>query len=370
MREPNRTSGGNAGDAQVVDAVTSIGTRRAGSESERRTARELQRRLEEMGREVELEPTRIRPNFALTHLVHAVAGVVASVLSVYIAGAGFLLAFATTVSAFGDLTGSFHLVRALTPARASQNVVSDEDGDKPGLIVLVAHYDAPLEGMLQGPRLLWWPRALFIALAVITLCTVGRLIGIDAFGFTVIQFIPTVVLIALCPLFADTAIAETSDGRADNAAGVGAVLQLAESHSGKLNHFDLMVLFTGASAHFALGMREWLKQHRKQLDPEATAVISIDNVGDGDPAYAVKEGPIFASRMHPTLAEIAGEVGADSYESREISDAYLSRSAGLPTLRISTTGREGDDNEDRPTVVEFTARLIERIDAEIGPDLR
>jgi Iap family predicted aminopeptidase len=74
--------------------------------------------------------------------------------------------------------------------------------------------------------------------------------------------------------------------------------------------------------------------------------------------------------MHPTLAEIAGEVGANRYESREISDAYLSRSAGLPTLRISTTGREGDDDEeDRPTVVEFTAKLLERIDAEIGPEL-
>jgi hypothetical protein len=367
MREPNRSGGGNAGTSEPIDAVTSIGSRRAGSESERRTARELQRRLEEAGREVELEPTRIHPNFALTHLVHAVAGVVASVLSVYIPSVGFVLALAATVSAFGDLTGSFHLVRSLTPARASQNVVSDEDGGKPGLIVLVAHYDAPLKAMLQGRRLLWWPRALFIALAVITFCTIGRLIGIDAVGFTVIQFIPTVVLIALCPLFADAALAETSDGRADNAAGVAAVLQLAESHSGNLNHFDLMVIFTGASAHFGLGMRDWLKSHRKQLDPEATAVISIDDIRGGEPAYAVKEGPIFASRMHPTLGEIASEAGGSSYESREISDAYLTRSAGLPTLRISTT--EPGDGEALPAVVEFTSNLLERIDAEIGPRL-
>ena len=367
MRETNRSGGGNVGQSQVIDAVTSVGNRRAGSESERRTARELERRLDEMGREVELEPVRIRPNFALTHLVHAVAGIIASVLSVYIAGAGVILALAATISAFGDLTGSFHLVRSLTPARASQNVVSDEDGGKPGLIMLVAHYDAPLDGMLQGRRLVSWPRVLFIALAVITLCTIGRLIGIDALGFTVIQFIPTVVLIALCPLFADSALADTSDSRADNAAGVAAVLQVAESHSGKLRFFDLMILFTGASAHFGLGMREWLKAHRKELDPEATAVISIDNVGDGEAAYAVKEGPVFVSRMHPTLAEIAGETGAESYESREISDAYLTRSAGLPTLRISTT--EPGDSQGLPAVVEFTSKLLERIDAEIGPEL-
>lgn len=368
MGEPNRSGGGNVGSGAVIDEVASISPRRAGSEAERRMARELERRLRELGREAGLEPIRIRPNFGLTHLAHAVAGVIASVVSVYIAGAGFVLALAATASAFGDLTGSFHLVRALTPARASQNVVSDEDGDKPGLIVLVAHYDTPLEGMLQSRRLVWWPRALFIALAVITLCTAGRLIGIDAFGFTVIQFVPTVVLIALSPLFADAMLAETSESRADNAAGVAAVLQLAEKHSGNLTHFDLMVLFTGASAHFGLGMREWLKRHRKELDPEATAVITIDNIGGGEAAHAVKEGPMFASRMHPTLAEMAGEAGGHAYESREISDAYLTRSAGLPTLRISST--EPGDAEALPAVIEFTSALLERIDAEIGPDLR
>src|SRR3954451_24941246 len=128
MGEANRSGGGNVGSMQRIDEVTSIGPRRAGSEAERRTARQIQKRLEEMGREVELEPTRVRPNFALTHLIHAVAGIVASVLSVYVASAGFVLALVATLSAFGDLTGSFHLVRSLTAARASQNVVSDEDG--------------------------------------------------------------------------------------------------------------------------------------------------------------------------------------------------------------------------------------------------
>src|SRR3954453_21895843 len=132
MGEANRRGGGNTGSMQRIDEVTSIGPRRAGSEAERRAARQIQKRLEEMGRDVQLEPTRVRPNFALTHLIHAVAGVVASVLSVYVPSAGLLLAVVATVSAFGDLTGGFHLVRSLLPVRASQNVVSDETGDKPG----------------------------------------------------------------------------------------------------------------------------------------------------------------------------------------------------------------------------------------------
>src|SRR4051794_36414000 len=228
MEEPNRRGGGNVGALQAIDEVASIGPRRAGSEAERRTARQIAKRLQEMGREAELEPTRVRPNFALTHLVHAVAGIVASVLSVYVPIAGLLLAFVATASAFGDLTGSFHLVRALTPQRASQNVVSDEDNDKPGLIVVVAHYDAPLTGMLLSPRLGRWPRVLLISLGVITICALGRLFGMQATWFTFIQFIPTVVLIAATPVLADTAISTADDGAADNAAGVAAALQLAE----------------------------------------------------------------------------------------------------------------------------------------------
>src|SRR3954452_16655856 len=353
MGEPNRTGGGNSASLQEIDAVSSIRPRRAASEGERRTARELEERLREFGREVELQPTRVHPNFGLTHLIHAVAGIVASVLSVYVPAAGLLLALATTASAFGDLTGSFHLVRSLTPTRASQNVVSDEDGDKPGLIVLVAHYDAPLEAMLERGKLKLWPRAIFASLGVITVCALGRVIGIDAVWFTIIQFIPTVVLIALTPLFVDAMICETTEGRSDNAAGVATALDVARAPSDRLEHFDLMLVFTGASAHFGLGMRQWLRRHRKELDPEATAVIVLDNIAGGDAAYAVKEGAAVASRMHPALAEIAGEAGGTSFESREVSDAYLARAAGLPALRISTTERGDVDPETLAGVGEF-----------------
>src|SRR3954471_6125839 len=358
MPDASERGGRHAGAAQELEALGKIGPRRAGSEPERRAARQIEARLRDLGRDVDLEPIRVRPNFALTHLVHAVTGVIASVLSVYVPAAGLLLAAAATASAFGDLTGSFYLVRSLMPLRASQNVVSDEDNDKPGVRVLVAHCDAPLTGMLLSPRLARWPRALLISLGVITICTLGRLVGMHATWFTFIQFIPTVVLIALTPVFADTAISPADDSAADNAAGVAAALQLAESQSGRLTHFDLLLVFTGASASFGLGMREWLKRHRKELNPEATAVIALDNLAGGDAAYAVKEGAAVASRMHPALAEIAGEAGGTSFESREVSDAYLARASGLPALRISTTERGDVDPETLARVCDFTAKVL------------
>jgi Zn-dependent M28 family amino/carboxypeptidase len=223
--------------------------------------------------------------------------------------------------------------------------------------------------MLLDRRVASWPRALFISLAVITLCCVGRLAGVEATWFTIIQFIPTVVLIALTPVFADTAISATDEGAADNAAGVAAALRLAESHSGHLTHFDLMLVFPGASAHFGLGMREWLKRHRKELDPQATAVISLDNIAGGEPAYAAKESPVFAARMHPTLVEIAAQVGGTAREWLEVSDSYLARSAGLPALRVGTTADGDVDADAFAEVCEFTGTLLDRIDDEIGPRL-
>src|SRR4051794_24652745 len=111
MAEPNPMSDRSVAAEQDVDAITDIGPRRPGSEAERRTARLIQRRLQDLGRDADLEPTRVRPNFALPHLVHAVAGVVASVVSVYVATAGLALAAAATISAFGELTGAFLLIR-------------------------------------------------------------------------------------------------------------------------------------------------------------------------------------------------------------------------------------------------------------------
>src|SRR5436190_19406187 len=120
MGDANRTGGGSSSAVQDLDDLRKISPRRAGSEAERRAARHLEKRLQELGREAHLEPIRARPDFGLTYAIHAVAGVVASVLSVYAALPGLALAAATTISAFGDLTGTLHLVRSLMPARASQ----------------------------------------------------------------------------------------------------------------------------------------------------------------------------------------------------------------------------------------------------------
>jgi hypothetical protein len=149
-----------AGYCPAVDALREIEElvgfqgRVAGTDAERRAAEHLAGRLRDLGREAEVEPISVHPSWALTHLLHALLAVVGSVLSVPAPALGVgLLAFAA-LSTLGDLTGTLYLVRRITGRRASQNVVSPEGGEKPGLLVLVAHYDAGRGGSIFSPRAL------------------------------------------------------------------------------------------------------------------------------------------------------------------------------------------------------------------------
>jgi hypothetical protein len=375
MAEAISGGGGKVEVVQEIGSLVEIGSRHAGSDAERRAGRRLATGLQAIGREAVVEPIRVRPAWALTHLLHAIAAIVGSVVAVYAPAVGLAIVAVVLVSTFGDLTGTFELARRLTGVRASQNVVSDEDTGKAGLLILVAHYDAPRAGALTEPRLRLWPLVFFWSIAVIAVCALARVAGIDATWLTIFQFIPTVVLIAIGPLFVDAVLSSARAGANDNASGVATALRLASRYGGRLQHFDVMLLFTGASAHFALGMRRWLKRHRRELEPAAIAVVSIDGVGAGTPCYAVKEGPVFAARLHPTLVALCAESEvAAPYVSRELSDAYAARAAGLPAIRISSRTETGDapdaaDPDALARAYEFACDLVERIDAEIGPGL-
>src|SRR3954469_17916081 len=104
MAETIRTGGGNVGFVQEIEALTAIAPRRAGSEAERRAARHIEKRLEEQGREVWMEPTRVRPNWPVTPLIPVAPGHGGQRLSGFPPLTGLALAAAATVSALGEFT--------------------------------------------------------------------------------------------------------------------------------------------------------------------------------------------------------------------------------------------------------------------------
>ena len=198
-----------------------------------------------------------------------------------------------------------------------------------------------------------------------------------------LQFIPTAALIVAIALLLDIALANTRGGENDNASGVALTLRLAERFgAGALEHFDLHVLFSGAQKAGTAGMRAFLKQHKPELGRERTVILNLDEVGAGTVRYTRREGPLLATRTHLQLVKLCDEIAEDDdadhkargLVDRVASDAYAARSAGLPAITITCRSHLDHaqprvDEEAMQRAEAFCAELIERLDAEVGPDL-
>ena len=372
-----------------IDDLVAFEGRAPGTDAERRAAVHLERRLRELGRDADTEPTSIHPNYPVTHAIHALIAIVGSVLSVTVPVAGAALVLFATVSAFGDLSGSFLLVRRLTGRRASQNVVSTEGGEKPGIVILCAHYDAGRGGTLFSPRAVERRATLgrllrrglgpfepfFWSMVLILLCTIVRLVGVEGTPLTLVQFLPTVVLIASIPLLVDIALSDVVPGANHNASGVATVLRLAERYGGQLEHFDVWVLLPGADSGLLLGTRAWLRRHRRELDRERTVFVNVEAAGDGTVRWIEKEGLAAAMRYHPTLVELCERIGdGRGITSRDATSALAARAAGFPAITITARNAmdyapERIEAEALERTYDFCGALLERLDESIGPEL-
>ena len=390
-----------------IEALVAFDERSPGSDSERRAAIHLKARLETLGREARIEATSVWPNWALTHALHALLAVVGGLVAVAEPIAGSVVVLVALVSTFGDLNGSFLLLRRLTGRRASQNVWSPERRERPGALVLVAHYDAGRSGTVYDPRLrerlAATPRGLrpplgplavvFWAIVLVLASGIARIAGLDAAALTVAQFVPTVVLIASIPLLLDIELSDVVPGANENASGVATVLALAERFGGRLEHFDLHVVLSGGEEAGAQGMRAWLRRHRKELDRETTVVVNVDEVGAGTVRWTSGEGALAARRSHRQLVELCEQIaeddGADGrfaarpIKSRANSDAHPARGRRFPAVSIRCVGPLGHapdhhqptdtparlDEHSLERAAGFCAELIERVDGQIGPEL-
>jgi hypothetical protein len=379
-----------------IQALCAFENRIAGSDSERRAANHLARRINDrLGREAHVEPIVVWPRWALAHLLHALLAIVGSAISVKEALAGTILVGIATIATLGDVTGRLPLTRRLTGRRASQNVHAPEtDPVKPGTLVLTAHYDSAKTGAIFGRRAgraatLGLARVFTAALLLLLATSAARLAGLDGTVLSAIQFVPTVVLIVSLPFLADVLLSGPTPGANDNASGVATVLRLAERYAGTLDHLEVEVLLTGAQEPGARGMYAWLKRHKDELDPRRTIVLNVDEVGAGTVRYAVKEGPLVALRQHRQLRELCDQIAAeDAHEgryhaqpvtARRTGDAYAARARGIPAITVSCgPAPEHHRPTDTPDRIEpqalkrafgFCSELIELIDEEVGPGI-
>jgi Iap family predicted aminopeptidase len=198
------------------------------------------------------------------------------------------------------------------------------------------------------------------------------------------------------PLLRGVALNKPGPGAIDNASGVATVLRLAERYGGKLEHFNLWVLFPGAGESLAAGTREFLERHEDDLEEGTTIFLNIDSVGGGTVRWATKEGLSFANAYHPSLIELCEEIAeedsaedgegrfsARGYVSRSTSDAFPARTRGFPAISISCLNRldyepnrySPDDTPDKVNeeslerAFGFCSQLVEQIDERIGADV-
>jgi len=204
---------------------------------------------------------------------------------------------------------------------------------------------------------------MFLAMLIVLACCVLRVAGMESTALTIVQFIPTVVLIVYVALLLDIALSPAAPGENDNASGVAVALGLTERLGEREpGYFGVHVLFTGSQKAMAQGMRAFLQTHRRQLKPSDTVVLNLDAVGGGELRETKREGPLLTVSSHPQLT---GTLDTDGFVNREPSDGYAAASAGLPSVTLSSS--ENRLEEDNLTEAESVCiELIQRLEEELS----
>jgi hypothetical protein len=248
------------------------------TDAERRAALALAAELRAAGRAPRLEARWVRPGWPAWQALCAVAGVVASVVSVDHALAGLVVAGAALAVSLGHGRGRLPLGRA----RATQDVVAPAPAPRAVTLVALAAVDRPRASLLDrvpGP-LLWLQGALLVT----AVFAAARLAGAEGTLLGAGQLVPAVVLLVATAALLDAAFepAAPADAAATRAAVALAAVPWAE------------IVLVGAGE---LGLRARLRAERRA--PEATALLWLE------PAAT----PAWRS-AHPTLAAVATDTAA------------------------------------------------------------
>jgi peptidase M28-like protein len=348
----------------IVTGLARVAPRGPGTDAERRAARWLTAVLrEDLGREAHTETVWVRPHHALVMALHSAAGVAASVVSASRPAIGLGIALAALVSWGLDGLGVLHLGRRLTPARATQNLVSPPTAatrsgrERIVRLVIAAPYDAGRGGLVRrepvrhaaarlgaatGGRLPGAGTFVALGLAAIAALAGLRLAGMEATWVGAVQLVPTVGLMAALALAVDTALSRTAPGAGDPASGTAVALALAAALDREPpRRLGVELVLAGAGEGPSLGMREFVRARRRRWRPEATAVLSFEACGRGTPRWWVSDGPVVPQRLHPSLIGLAERVAEDepSLEARPhrghgAGGAWRARRAGWPAIAV------------------------------------
>jgi hypothetical protein len=354
---------------ETVSGLAGFERRGPGTDAERRAALWLAAKLEQSGREVRLEPFWCRPNWALAHAWHVALAIGGSLLAIPSPVSGAVLVLVALLSVAADSVFGVSPGRRLTPERASQNVVATRPSrsdlaTRPMRLIITANYDAGRTGVayrnvlrssaarlsrtLDG-RTLGWLGWIAIAILWLLATAVARVVGEHSRTVGAIQLPPTVVLLIALALLIDLAGASWSPAAGDNAGGAAVAVALAGAlDAAPPAGLARDLVLCGAGEGGGIGLRHYLRAHRRELPRSDTVVIGIAACGAGSPRWWQSDGPLVPRRYAAPLRRMCARIAADeprleaaAHRGRGATPALRAVMARLPAIAIGCLDQRG-----------------------------
>jgi hypothetical protein len=253
---------------------------------------------------------------------------------------GYLLALHTLLAGIGCLLGGWtgtglvllaawsirgprwFNIGALLPAITSLNAVGHRPAgtENPFRIILSAHIDTNQAGLIFHP---WMantfatrataknrgkppkgPNSIPIRLAIVACLMLGlSLLFPASTPLLLARWLIGLVLLVVCALGLQWALAKTTPGANDNASAVAAMLQAAETLNRELpDDTELWVVATGAEEIGSRGMQAFMNRH-PHWPRERCLFINFESVGSTHLHFAVNEGA--SKKTHYSDASVA-----------------------------------------------------------------
>jgi len=344
---------------EFIQAQSDFPGRVAGSEAERTCQAAYAGRMDRLGLDAVVEGAVCPPPLPNILLLHAGVFLGALLLSLVKPWAGMLLSFVATLSFYGELRGRPRILRWFLLKRISGNMVARlRNPEAKGRVLVVAHADVASASALFHPWVKRWtthreqpgrtlhPGTLVLVAGVaqtIAAAEQGSRSDISAFALTLLlgaAFVHVVLLV----LALDWWRSPPTEGAIDNASGLAVAWGLAKQIArDPLPHTELWVVATGDREPEGGGMRAFLSQFGRHLDPDTTFVVNIDEVGLGKLHIITAEGRWRRTPYRPTLPGLAERVatrpefaGIKEAELVGTTDAGVATEIGLRAVTLTS----------------------------------
>jgi hypothetical protein len=196
-----------------------------------------------------------------------------------------------------------------------------------------------------------------------------------------VQLPPTVALVLALALLLEAAGAAYGPAAGDNGTGVDAAIALTQALMvDPPESLSVELVLQGAGESPGVGLRKYLRAHKRQLRDENALVLGIAPSGVGQPTWWLSDGRLIPLRYANTLRTLASRTTAKSHRGRGSTPALPARTAGLPAIAIGCLDGRGlaprshqrTDTPDRidkaalDHIQELGLALARAIDASLG----